>query len=761
MLRDFVNGALHLRDLDVSVEAIDALIDEIWNAAENAGLKNVQRDHVGGTGATSNGDLEIAADEWIYLPFAPPAGYALRHIDLTGTESSAVEICDKIVSSQSDEPEMDFPGGKLSPEDLENVLFNTRIRIAGPEPATEAYYYVVPSYTVAADVAPVTASTPGPPTVGTAQATPAWLLPMWKYIDHLHDACKKHAEVLQDLFDLCSEGATMAMALTTIEQFLTVLERECKAPPPTSVLDRFAQGLDPRRLFDISNFHSSVKALRQAAKSAYVDECTFPTLSAFHRLCDDLKAFDSDQDFLRVYKEFDKVRGRYPATEYALQSVFARATMSRGFSPSGEAFTATIDKAVNGAPEQTPLFREIAHVLKLVADNVVSPAAAMIGNAPGPLSLLVAFGKLHLMWQMKTPATAVISVQKYVQWAANLAGISEDELAKSVASESSRNARIFATRIQATEFAASEMQAGPRWIKAVAFLDVIVFVSATCSTVSDIREKHFFEAAADGTGAASVGVGFVAAVLSLRASGRQAQVLLLRRLGNVDAANLVAASASGLQGMAKVCGSLVAIFGLASGVIQLIHGMRSTDDDRWGDRMSGGGTVLVSLQYFIDTYLSRYFASIGARVASTLADVLAEETALSIGSGVAAVLSGAGAVLAGVGVMLVVLAIVYKNRKAIAAFLEQKATPGPALACAAYLNAFESSRAIQLGPQSVKTALQQAQSALPYASFVNFFPSDSVKNELRNDGMSDDDLKTIGAFAPLSDDAMVQMSAGM
>lgn len=171
--------------------------------------------------------------------------------------------------------------------------------------------------------------------------------------------------------------------------------------------------------------------------------------------------------------------------------------------------------------------------------------------------------------------------------------------------------------------------------------------------------------------------------------------------------------------------------------------------------------MLVSLQYFIDTYLSRYFASIGARVASTLADVLAEETALSIGSGVAAVLSGAGAVLAGVGVMLVVLAIVYKNRKAIAAFLEQKATPGPALACAAYLNAFESSRAIQLGPQSVKTALQQAQSALPYASFVNFFPSDSVKNELRNDGMSDDDLKTIGAFAPLSDDAMVQMSAGM
>jgi hypothetical protein len=752
-LRDFVVGALNLRHFGVSPDAIDALVDEIWNAPVNANLQKVSREHRGGS---KNGDLEVAPDEWVYLPFAPPDGYEVRRIDLPDGASSEQEICDKI-RAQFAEVGMDFPGGHLTPEDLDNVLFNSALRTSAE--ATEAYFYVIPSIVVMSDVAPVTSATPGSPTVAQAQATPDWLLPLWHWIDRLHLKSQQHAAVLQDLFDLCSEGKMMAMALTTVEKALTVLERECKAPTPTSLLDRIGQALDPAgRLFDISDFHTKLKALRDAAQQNYVDDCTFPLLGPFRAVCEELKKLDSDPDYLDVYQKFDKVRSRYPVTEHALDTVLAFYLSCRGFAPEGEDFAAKIDKAVNGSPDNTPLFLEIAVVLKAAADNVVSPAASMVGNAPGPLSMLVAFGKLHLLWQLKTPATAVVSVEQYIARVATLAGVPAADIAAEVASSgvAGRQARIFMARIQATELAASGMQASARWLTAVTFLDAVVFVSAACSTMNDIKTKGWLDPStfADAGGAASAGAGTIAAVLQIRLGAKQGVVLALKQAGKIEASELMKVSVGNLTGMAKVCGRMVAVFGLVSGVMQIWQGIR--DKDAAGKWM-GIGTVMVSLQMVLDFFFSRYAAQIGARVAVILAEVVAEETALAVGSAAAAVLAGAGAVIAGIGVIIVLVCIIYKNREAIQAFLEHESTPGPARACAAYLKAVESSRAYVVGAAAVKTALRQASDALAHAIFVNYMPPDRVKAELKADGMSDEDLRVIGAFAPLSIDAMARV----
>jgi hypothetical protein len=754
-LRDFVVGALNLRSYGVSPGAIDDLVDEIWNAPANANLQKVPREHRGGS---MNGDLEVAPDEWVYLPFAPPADYKVRSIQLTGAETSEDQICEKI-RAQFGEVGMDFPGGHLTPADLENVLFNSALR-TGLTP-TEAYFYVIPSLMITTDVAPITDATQGAPTVGKAQATPDWLLPLWHWIDRLHFKSEQHSAVLQDLFDLCSEGKMMAMALTTVEKFLTVLERECKAPPATSVLERIAQAYDPAgHLFNISDFHTKLTALRDAAQHNYVDNCTFPLLGPFRTSCEELRKLDSDPDYLDVYNKFDKVRSRYPVTEHALQMVLAFYLACRGFTPEGEDFAAKIDKAVQGSPDQTPLFLEIANVLKATADNVVSPTAAIVGNAPGPLSMLVAFGKLHLLWQLKTPATAVVSVEQYIARVAKLAGVPAEDIAAEVAASgvAGRNARLFMARVQATELAASGMQASARWMKAVSFLDAVVFVSATCSTIGDIKSKGWLDAStiADGSGAASAGAGAVAAVLQLRLGAKQSVVLALKQAGKIDASKLLQVSVDKLAGITKVCGKLVAFFGLVSGVMQIWQGIRDKDGaEKWG----GIGTVLVSLQMVLDFFFSRYAAQVGARVAVILAEVVAEETAIAVGSAAAAVLAGAGAVIAGIGVIIVLVCIIYKNREAIQAFLEHEATPGPARACAAYLKAVESSRAYSVGAGAVKTALRQASDALPYAFFVNYMPPDRVKAELKAAGMSDEDLRVISAFAPLSVDAMARASA--
>jgi hypothetical protein len=124
-------------------------------------------------------------------------------------------------------------------------------------------------------------------------------------------------------------------------------------------------------------------------------------------------------------------------------------------------------------------------------------------------------------------------------------------------------------------------------------------------------------------------------------------------------------------------------------------------------------------------------------------------------------MAGAAATLAGIGVLIVLVAIVYKNREAIGAFLAEEATPGPAKACRAYLKAVESSRAFTVGPAAVKTALSQATDALQHAVFVNYVPSERVRAELKALGMSDEDLRIIGSIAPLSPDVTMRAQMAM
>jgi hypothetical protein len=750
-LRAFIVGALNASRFDVSADAIDDLVDEIWAAPENAHLQKVAREHRGGS---KNGDLEVVADEWVYVPFPPPTGYELRHIDLTGNETSEDDICYKI-QNQYVEIGMQFPADRLTAADLENVVFNAAIRMGGATPRV-AYFYVVSSVVVTTDVAPVTAATPGSPTVGQALATPDWLLPLWHWIDRLHNKSEQHAAVLQDLFNLASEGEMIAMALTSVEYLLQVLERECKTPPATSLLDKIGLAFDPAsNLFNISDFHSKFKALRDVAKQKYVDECAFPLLATFRQSCDDLKKLDSDATFLDLYQKFDKVRSRYPATEHALQTVLAFYTLCRGHAPDGEDFAAKIDSAVHGSPDNTPLFKEIASIIKMLADNVVTPAAAMVGNAPGPLTMLVAFGKLHVLWQLKTPATAVVSVERYMNWAATLAGVSEAELVSSVpsAAEATRNVRLLTARIQATELAASGMHSSPAFLKAVGFLDVLVFAAAAYSAGGDLAQRKWLDAAADTAGGTTAGAGLVGAMVQLRLGHRLAIVQALNASGKMEAAKIAQLSADKLVGVAKVCGRLVAYAGIASGLLQIWQGIRDKDKAEVG---IGTGTILVSLQPAIDSFLSAYAPKIGARIVVILADVVAEETAVAVGGAAATALASAGAVIGGIGAIVVLGFLIYKNRAAILAFLEQESTPGPSRACKAYLKFIESTKAFQVGPEAVKSALRQASAALDHAIFINYVPSDKERAELKTAGLSEDDLRLIGTIAPYAPDVVAR-----
>jgi hypothetical protein len=753
-LGDFVKGALNLKSFAVSSEAIEALIDEIWNAPANANLQKVPRDHRGGS---KNSALEVAPDEWIYLPFMPPPGYELRRFPLAGNETSEDEICQKILA-QFVELGMDFPGDHMAPPDLENIVFNSVLR-SGATP-TEVYFYVVPSIMITTDVAPVTDATPGAPTVAHAKATPDWLLPLWHWIDRLHNKAQQHSAMLQDLFDLCSEGKMIADALATVDKFLTVVERECKVPPPKSILERIGAAFDPAgHIFDISDFHGKLTALRKASQQGYVDTVPFPTLPPFQAVSGELAALDSDPDFLTVYKKFKVARARYPVTEHALQTVLAFYLMCRGMSPDGDDFAAKIDKAVHGSPEQTPLFLEIGEVLKSITDNVIVPATVVAGNAPGPLTLVIAFGKLHLLWQLKTPKTAVISLEQYLERAAKLSGVAADDITGAVKGMGKRGkARLFATRVQAAELALENMESSSRWMKAVAFLDIAVVISATCNSIDDIKKKGLFSVSfgVDSSAAGSAGAGIAGAVISVRLGAKQSVVLALKQAGKLEAAGLAEIDLTALRGMTKICGRLVAGLGLISGIFQVVQGIRDHDA---AEKWIGIGTVAISLQPIIDFFFARAAGQIGARVAMLLADVVVEETAVAAGSAVAAVAAGLGAAIAGIGVLVVLGFIIYKNRSAIKAFLEDQSTPGPAKACAAYLKFIESARAYTLGPGGVRTALDQAKQALEHAMFVNFFPSDKVKAELKADGMSEEDLRVVGTLAPLSIDMMAGAAA--
>jgi hypothetical protein len=149
----------------------------------------------------------------------------------------------------------------------------------------------------------------------------------------------------------------------------------------------------------------------------------------------------------------------------------------------------------------------------------------------------------------------------------------------------------------------------------------------------------------------------------------------------------------------------------------------------------------------------------GVRIALVVADVVAEDAAMALGTAATIALGSAGAICSGVGAIVLLGCIVYQNRDAIAALLKKESMPGPERACRAYLAMVNASRVYAVGPAAVRSAGEAASTALddPQTFFVNYALSPATKDELKAAGLSDQDLGVIGTIAPLSADSLLRM----
>jgi hypothetical protein len=204
----------------------NALAEEIWNADTNAHLRVVPRDSAV-AGDASAGNLLLLADEWIYLPAAPPPPYSLQQVWAEAGESDAALITD--VLSDASSKGLNIPGDAITIDQLHEVVFNSLLRAPSssniPQPV---YYYTVPIVSTIVDAVPTTS---GAALMNPAFGTPPWLPTLWHWIDKWHDALDVLETAIEHLEDLKGAGQIAVAILTKMVKFLDAYEKIDKDEP--------------------------------------------------------------------------------------------------------------------------------------------------------------------------------------------------------------------------------------------------------------------------------------------------------------------------------------------------------------------------------------------------------------------------------------------------------------------------------------------------------------------------------------------------
>ena len=717
---EVVSDALRFKSFEagaVDGSVLDALVQEIWDAPDNSYLHIDSRDtSVAGSAKASN--LMLVPDEWIHLPFPMPEYYRLQQATLTGADGE--DICETVrtdAEQRSSTTGMHLPADTVTQDDLKSVLLNTSLRTGAQSDVV--YYYVIPIGSADADAVPTTPAGGGATAANAATATPDWLLPIWHQVNAMTEKAAQADKIFQQLMDLHAEGRAITKVLDTLSTFLTVYKRD--TPPPSSS-GGFFSGPSPTPLA-IDDFASSVSSLRSAVQAELVDDINVPLKASYRAVCSDLDALGKDPQFVANYQAFQPLQGAYPSTAEALTRVSAEYLVCKARTPDGVNVGAKLDQSIaTGAPAEASVpFMVAVWLARKLTDNLASPAVTVLGNTPGPMTLSVAMGKLVILSGIASGTSPQTTAETFLLWTAKLNGISAADSAtlfKTLKADTTLSTR-FASRLRSADIWANKMPSGRAGTSVFLFLDLLVAIVATKTTLDDWSSNDWKTLLPEGLSALQGGTATIGAL------GQAIPGFSTAVTGTAD-------------GIANVFGPVTAVLGILLGVADVARGLDQNDPLL---TVTGFATIAVSAAPFIDMFV----ASFGPKLAQAVALVVAEDAEL-IASGVMAATAAAGAALSGVGAVVLLGLLLYSNKDAIGDWLSDQSMPGAARYCRQVLGMIGKTKSFSLKPGSVPAAYDAVNAAVDKAWFLEFVLNDSEKSELRTAGMNDQDFTLVAHY---------------
>jgi hypothetical protein len=760
----FVGSQLQLdrpvNGIRIDDQARDALMTEIWTADANQHLRRGSpegsRPHVP-SGDSHEATLELLPDEWVYLPImeARSPGWSLRKLPVNTSDASAA--CSDVAQWATENDFLLPPNGQaaasgapqtMDADTLESYLYNSLLRTG--DTADVAYFYAASPTATSVDAPPTTPA--GGATQTNGQATPSWLLGLWHWIDRLKAAAATHSKQYDDLHDLVADGKFVVAALDVLDKTLALYEKE-RLPEPAAtgffgkIFESIGQASSPDlgAKLDIAAFRAKIPPLRDKARDLLVDHPSYPAVAQFAASLDRLKAIEADPTFLSLYDQFDADRATYPMTEQAFQMAAAEFVMARALDPQGgdAVVDGLLDAFLKGTAGDSPFLREIAglfsgkFVSKKATDDATSITALTVGNAPGPACLWVALTKLGFLREIgkiqvapKAPRRGFLVVlQDYVDRLVVASGVPEStlrdwETSRPKSQVPSAQSKATAARLKAADEIAGRTQAGPGFMVALSLVNIWTFYSGLASANTDTGA---LDVTADYLSSGLAATNLAADVVQLLVKTEQVApavkgaALFGRTLTSAEAMTLY-------ETLGKTLGNAAAIGGAVFGVIQIAQGYAGDD---WTKKWQGTGSVLISVGYWADVYISRHAALLVAE------DVSVEVGAMTIGEGV---LLGLGSAITVVGVLVSIIAIAATHQNEVMAIAYALFTPGPRKFVDTIFEQMNKSKAVVTGPDDMRSALADAKSSADSSTFVVWPIRDDAEKQLRAMGLADDDL---------------------
>jgi hypothetical protein len=701
-----------------------ALAEEIWKSDANAHLREVTRTSAIAE-SSSPADLLLLEDEWVYLPQATPSPYVLSVAwpDANASDSDIVKAVMDDVAEHADSG-LHLPGDTITIDEIKEVLFNAALRNAsssasGPQPV---YYFRVPLVSTIVDAVPTTS---GAPNVNPVFGTPDWLPTLWHWIDKLHVALEAHRAAVEDLDFIKGTGQGIVALLTKMDNFLGVYAKYASGDTSSA-----------------ASLKTRVETLRTAVADGLVKpDAPLPQLQKVTDAWTVVDAIVNAAPFLEAYGKFDGVRDRYPGTSSALDIATARYFVCGAHTPgASDDCCSRAAQAVDSLapPDGSVVGKQLANTLHVLS-NVPAAGVAIIGDIPGPSTLTIAIAKVVAFWRLARGdefSDVADTSNKIFLWVAASLSFKASSITELAAmfQDNPEGAQALGRKIAQREIWVSGQKQA--WMTgSVGLLSLFLLANAIVTGKEDYdKNAPWYTIGQDLSsfgGTTSALVGTAADLLkATKAAGKSAALK--------DICEKYAARAGKAVGIAAI---VVALFDVAEAL------------SPGGDRtklLDAIGSILVGVESFLPMALTKWAPqlceSAGAAVARITLGVgartAAAEAAAYGGTALEAggVLAGAeaiGALLSGIGGLILVGLIVYRNRKA----LRQS---GPEVLCQEWLDGIAAARAVKVGPQDVRTALENCKSALDQASLspLNGFAPD-VRDDLKDAGLDNGDINMV------------------
>jgi hypothetical protein len=691
-----------------------ALAEEIWMSETNAHLHEVSRTSAI-AGSSSPADLLLLEDEWVYLPQATPSPYVLSVAwpDANASDSDIVKAVKDDVAEHADSG-LHLPGDSITIAEIKEILFNAALRNAsssasGPQPV---YYFRVPLVSTIVDAVPTTS---GAPNVNPVFGTPDWLPTLWHWIDKLHVALEAHRAAVEDLAYIKGTGQAIVALLTKMDRFL-------------GVYAKYARG-------DTSGA-ATLKTRVETLRTAVADGLVKPDapLPQFQKISDAwtvVEAIVNAAPFLEAYGKFEAVADRYPGTSSALDIATARYFVCGAYTP-GAASDDCCARATQAVDSLAPpggrvVDKHLAERLKEVS-SIPAGVVATVGNVPGPSTLTIAIAKVVVFSKLARGVSfgeVADTSNKIFLWVAASLSFKANSL-----TELSAMFKANPEGVQALKRKIAErdiwIKGRQKWLTgSVGLLSLFLLTNAIVSTADDVdKDAPWYTIGQDAFSGFQSGFTIV---------GTAAQLMkAAKATGKWDRFATICTG----NGWSRVIGGV----GMIGALFDIAEALPPG-----GDRtkyLDAIGSILVGAETFVPFVLTKWAPQLcetaGAAVAritlgvggrTAAAEAAAYGSTAIEGGGVFAGAEAIGALLSGIGGLILVGLILYRAH-----------SDGGVL-CQEWLDGIAASRVVKVGPQDVKTALANCQSALDQAklSLLNGF-TPGVRDDLKDAGLDNGDI---------------------